>query len=136
MRDLLFYVLLIVHTAWILGFQILGLAWLPPKYWYIYSIACLAVGIHWVFNDNKCFLSVLENQSKSPDERNHNDDTHYYNMVEKLTGIPMNSQKIFQYIFMMISFTLVGYQYRKDWKMILITILCFYTHRWSLWSKL
>jgi hypothetical protein len=131
----LFYVILLIHTFWILGFQMLGPMWLPDKYLSMYVFVFALVGMHWILFDNKCIVSILENKLLPSSERNGNDETHYYNVMKKITGVDIPTQKKIQHTIMMANFIIIGYIYRKNWLVVLLTMICLYTHRWSLWSK-
>lgn len=133
--NILFCFILLIHTFWILGFQMLGTLWLPKKYLSFYTLICALVSIHWILFDNKCIISIWENKLLPQSQRNNNDETHYYSCMKKLTGISIPDQKKIQHTLMMINFIVIGYLYRKNWLVLLLTLLCLYTHRWSLWSK-
>jgi hypothetical protein len=133
--NTLFCLILLIHTFWILGFQMLGPLWLPERYLSMYTFICALVGLHWIFFGNKCIVSIWENKLLPQNERNGNDETHYYNVMKKLTGVDIPTQKKFQHTLMMINFVIIGYLYRRNWRVVLLTLICLYTHRWSLWSK-
>ena len=134
--NIIFCILLLIHTLWIVGFQGLGPLWIPRKYLFVYTIACALVGFHWVLFDNKCILSILENKLLPGDQKDKKDDSHFYRITKEKTGVDENTQRRIQHTIMTFNFLLVGYIYRKDWRMILITLYCLYAYRWSKWSTL
>ncbi len=85
--------MIVVHAAWIIGFQTFGLFVLPRKLYYMYPLACALVSLHWVIFDNKCILSVLEN--KVSEDKNGNDDTFVYNAIRDNLDVPIYTQKDF-----------------------------------------
>ena len=125
--------MIVVHAAWIIGFQTFGLFVLPRKLYYMYPLACALVCLHWVIFDNKCILSVLEN--KVSEDKNGNDDTFVYNAIRDNLGVPIYTQKRFQHAMMTGSFLYVAYVYRKDPKILALCIACLYLNRWEVWSK-
>ena len=83
--------------------------------------------------DNKCIVSVLEN--KVSEDKNGNDDTFVYNAIRDNLSIPIYDQKRFQHTMMTASFLYVAYLYRKDPKILTLSLMCLYLNRWDVWSK-
>ena len=127
------FILMVIHAVWIIGFQTFGLFVLPRRLYYMYPLACALVSLHWIIFDNKCILSVLEN--KVSEDKNGNDDTFVYNAIRDKLGVPIYDQKRFQHTVMTLSFVYVAYLYRKDPKILTLSLMCLYLNRWDVWSK-
>jgi len=132
MNYTLFFILLI-HAVWIVGFQTFGILLLPTNKLYLYPMLCSIVSLHWIFFDNKCILSILEDNIS--DKKSVNKDTQVYNYIEKHTCMSVLQQKKIQHAMMTISFIIVAYLYRKEYSIVLLSLLCLYLNRWELWSK-
>lgn len=131
--NYILFLLLIIHAIWIVGFQTFGILLLPVDKLYLYPVLCSLVSLHWIFFDNKCILSILEDNVS--DKKNVNKDTQVYNYIEKYACIPILHQKKIQHTMMTISFITVAYLYRKEYNIVLMCLLCLYLNRWELWSK-
>ena len=131
--NILLFILIVIHAVWIIGFQIFGLFILPRKLYYLYPLVCALVSLHWIIFDNKCILSVLENRVS--EDKNGNDDTFVYNAIRDNIGITIYDQKRFQHTMMTLSFLYVAYLYRKDVKILTLSLTCLYLNRWDVWSK-
>jgi hypothetical protein len=131
--NIILYISLLLHAIWIIVFQTFGLVLLPRDKYYLYPLLCAIVSIHWIFFDNKCILSIFENTVA--DDKKANDDTRVYDYVETFTHVPVIKQKKFQHTMMTVSFLYVAYLYRKDVKIVALSLMCLYLNRWGVWSK-
>ena len=108
---LLNYVILL-HALIIYGFALLGLTWLPRKYWYIYIYVILGIVVSWTLYDGDCIISIYERKlnNSSSDSR----ETYIFDITSKQLNIKRILVDIIYQIIFIFNILRVMTMYKDD----------------------